>query len=586
MASNLALCGVCESLQISKLVFVWCSDCNEGLCDDCEKRHSVSLGTRNHKTMPFEKFQELSKHKFQNKRTCSRHCETYQTYCQTHDCLCCHTCVIETHKTCDDVRAIVDVVKNVKSSNALYELEESLKDYVENVASTIRNKESNLVSLRNEKQIIEREIFDARLKVNKHLDWLQEKMIKELHAMEKKEQTKTGDFLAKLKEKEAIVKEFQKTLMQVKRNSSELDIFLTMKEIDKDSRNEIEKLKTLCTAKATKERFLTVKIHKNLRNLERNVKTFGYITMHSKFKNVNFEGRKDKQAQLITSSITTSVNDISLNLVKSFKTDLPGTIKSCALIPDEVSVFVCHVPFSSNINNVVFGIKPDGSKEFDISLNYVVRDIIFIAPSYSLAALCCRYATMDIIQMINLKNRRITQTIPLEKIDLHRVTYNAFDHSLVAIGYSEIQILNLADISLKTLTKEMNLGILHIAAYGKNIYYTDNKETRSFKSYFKGYKPGKIECCNIQGTEKWRLEYKTLSKPRGITVDNEGFVYVVGSASNNVVVFQPDGLQHVVLLTSSDRLRSPTEIDICRSTNQLLVANQSGECFLYYVNKQ
>jgi DNA-binding beta-propeller fold protein YncE len=45
--------------------------------------------------------------------------------------------------------------------------------------------------------------------------------------------------------------------------------------------------------------------------------------------------------------------------------------------------------------------------------------------------------------------------------------------------------------------------------------------------------------------------------PRGISVDNDGNVYVVGNRSNNVVVISPDGQRHRKLLSFKDGLSYP-----------------------------
>jgi DNA-binding beta-propeller fold protein YncE len=62
--------------------------------------------------------------------------------------------------------------------------------------------------------------------------------------------------------------------------------------------------------------------------------------------------------------------------------------------------------------------------------------------------------------------------------------------------------------------------------------------------------------------------------------DNDGNVYVVGFSSNNVVVISPDGQRHRQLLSSKDGLRV---LDYDRSTNSLLVVNESSTAFLFDV---
>jgi DNA-binding beta-propeller fold protein YncE len=49
--------------------------------------------------------------------------------------------------------------------------------------------------------------------------------------------------------------------------------------------------------------------------------------------------------------------------------------------------------------------------------------------------------------------------------------------------------------------------------------------------------------------------------PRGISVDNDGNVYVVGGGSNNVVVISPDGQRHRQILSAGDGLVNPRVLD-------------------------
>jgi len=71
----------------------------------------------------------------------------------------------------------------------------------------------------------------------------------------------------------------------------------------------------------------------------------------------------------------------------------------------------------------------------------------------------------------------------------------------------------------------------------------------------------------------------------GISVDNDGNVYVVGYVSNNVVVISPDGQRHRQLLSSKDGLKEPQVVDYDKSTNMLLVVNESESAYLFDVTK-
>jgi DNA-binding beta-propeller fold protein YncE len=60
-------------------------------------------------------------------------------------------------------------------------------------------------------------------------------------------------------------------------------------------------------------------------------------------------------------------------------------------------------------------------------------------------------------------------------------------------------------------------------------------------------------------------------------------VYIVGRRSNNVVVISPDGQRHRQLLSSKDGLEDPRVLDYDKSTNVLLVVNETKYAVLFDV---
>ena len=160
-------------------------------------------------------------------------------------------------------------------------------------------------------------------------------------------------------------------------------------------------------------------------------------------------------------------------------------------------------------------------------------------------------------------------------------------------------------------TISMDTGIYGMAVRGRTIYYcTGNKglkmlnlsdqsvskiinsdisyiyclTTLEDKLYYTGCNSDTVTCCDLHDTTQWEFKDKRiLEDPRGISVDNNGNVYVVGCISDNVVVFCPDGQRHRQMLSSEDGLVSPRVLDYEKSTNMLLVVNQSESAFLFEV---
>jgi DNA-binding beta-propeller fold protein YncE len=131
-------------------------------------------------------------------------------------------------------------------------------------------------------------------------------------------------------------------------------------------------------------------------------------------------------------------------------------------------------------------------------------------------------------------------------------------------------MMKLSDDRITTLVKQSNMPpYSYITTCREKIYQTTPITNT-------------VTCYTIKGDKLW--EYKdesVLTNPTGVTVDNDGNVYVMSERSNSVVVLEPDGRQGRQILSSDDGLKNPMGISFDQSKNSLIVANCCGPCFLY-----
>ena len=138
-------------------------------------------------------------------------------------------------------------------------------------------------------------------------------------------------------------------------------------------------------------------------------------------------------------------------------------------------------------------------------------------------------------------------------------------------GDNGLKILNLSERYVSDIISCYMAGVYHIATSGDKLYYT-NSNTHA------------VKCCDLHGTTQWEFNDKrVLQSPSGISVDNDGNVYVVGRRSNNVVVISPHGQRHRQLLSSKNGLVNPRLLEYNKSTNRLLVVNVNESAFLFDV---
>jgi DNA-binding beta-propeller fold protein YncE len=138
-------------------------------------------------------------------------------------------------------------------------------------------------------------------------------------------------------------------------------------------------------------------------------------------------------------------------------------------------------------------------------------------------------------------------------------------------GGKGLKMLNISDKSVSDIINSDMSGVYYVATSGDKLYYTNSKTHT-------------VTCCDLHGPSQWKFKDKhVLPYPRGISIDNDGNVYVVGRDSDNVVVISPDGQRHRQLLSSKDGLVEPSALDYDNSNNMLLVVNASESAFLFYV---
>ena len=81
--------------------------------------------------------------------------------------------------------------------------------------------------------------------------------------------------------------------------------------------------------------------------------------------------------------------------------------------------------------------------------------------------------------------------------------------------------------SLLVPTKDVG-RFSYISSDGSKLFYTSKTET--------------VSCCDMNGKSIWKFKDTSLLRsPRGVVVDNHGFVFVAGEISRNIVVLSPDG---------------------------------------------
>ncbi|XP_052064799.1 uncharacterized protein LOC127704703 [Mytilus californianus] len=558
MAASRYLCGVCTLRHISKPSIVWCTECDEGLCTECQEHHNLSKASRNHDTILVTEYQKLPPDVLSISQYCDKHKEKYQIYCKKHECPCCSNCIVESHNECRDIVTLAGVIRNVKTSNAFYEIEQNLAEVLENIKKIRENRQDNLKTLSKERAIIEREIEQTRETICNHLDNMKNDIIKELYEVEKQENKEICQLIKMLEEKENNTVESLRKIESIRQHASDLQAFLAMKQLEKDVFLKDEFLQSRSDKDIVKQYSLIYKPNDTLKTFASDVKAFGQVLIETKLRVVALTRNKGRQAQITVPNVESkSIEEINLQLHKQL--NLTGRyVFGCCVLPNGKTAF-------TNYNNCVIILNKDGSFDSNVKIPYFVYDVEYINQDNTLVVTSpCSHITI-----IDMKDKQVTKKIPLNSV-AHGIA--GTNDGLIYSGREKgIQMISLHDESVQNIVKDEMPHFCYVATFDNNIYHTDsNKNT--------------VTCYDLKGNKQWAFMNKSVLKyPTGISVDNNGNVFVVGRTSNNVVVISADGKRHRVLLSSIDGLDNPWSLHYDRSTNRLLVANHNVKAFVYSV---
>ncbi|XP_052075292.1 uncharacterized protein LOC127712726 isoform X2 [Mytilus californianus] len=333
-----------------------------------------------------------------------------------------------------------------------------------------------------------------------------------------------------------------------------------MKQIEKDIVKEESYIQSIYKGEQMHQINISCTIETALQELTTSMKTFGEIIVSSSACNIPIQKRRNKQAQIIVPPRTNKFDNVSLKLMQTIQTNF-SNVRGCTFLPDGKRVFSFHT------GRVMF-FKPDGSIDFNLNTIGPVWDVVYIGET-SVAVTSGGTTNSKQISIIDVENRKVKKTLNVNSAN-HGVTFK--DGKLIYCASKKgLKMISLSDESITNITTSKMSSQANVATHGDKLFYTNEKNHN-------------VTCCDIHGNTLWTFsESSTLSYPFGISVDNDGNVYVAGAFSHNVVIISPNGQHHRQLLSKKDGLMFPIAVEYDRSHNKLLVTNEDSNAFVYDV---
>ena len=335
--SDEKFCSFCDPSPVRAMD--WCSECNDFLCSDCLKYHRSSKLFKNHSTMSLEDYKELPTVVQAMKHHCEDHDEPHHMYCPVHHRPCCIRCVLTSHKECSGVASITDLISNVKSSPAMLDLEQTLKELGSFIERLSEDKEENIQEILIRKKEICEEIHKIRKSLNDHLDQLQETLIGSINKTVDDVTLQLSDVKNSLIEIEKKTSDIILEFNKIKEHASDLQTFLSLPHLiskANDGEKNVEKLYS--EGKYNRKTIIfTARIDDIIK-----MKSIGDVSVDDIKSDVAYIKEKEKQAQIV-GPLTKRTNDrINLKLLKEIDVkvgDPSNIITGCTILDNGKVLF-------------------------------------------------------------------------------------------------------------------------------------------------------------------------------------------------------------------------------------------------------
>ncbi|CAG2249044.1 unnamed protein product [Mytilus edulis] len=264
------------------VAYYWCPECDEGLCSTCKNYHSVSKASRQHGIISIDDYKKLPAEICKIEQNCTEHNRKFQMFCPRHDKLCCLICISENHKECTGMFPIDEAIKSSRTSTLFGSLEKSLKDIMKNIERVVKDREANLVEIKQQNLKSVNNIKDTRQKINSRLDELEKHMIDNLNSTETQLKLKIDTLVNKLSEKKNKIEILKTNLMSVKQHGSDLQAFIGSKMLEKDVTEELKYVQNISKDDGFSQLGLKSQIDDKITDVLSKITAFGSIKIEKK----------------------------------------------------------------------------------------------------------------------------------------------------------------------------------------------------------------------------------------------------------------------------------------------------------------
>ena len=555
-------CDPCEYGGVrNKEALTFCDDCKEFICPACTRSHKGQRISRNHRLLNVGDLTDeqtaINTDSDMILCDCVQH-STVKSYCEEHNQIMCSYCKLLKHQRCQTIS--IEEKSQSYSETELNAVSERLASLKNELDSFIHERNTDLQNIEVMKEKCIDSIRHFREEFNSYLDDLEEKSIKRLDTYALKEQKEISHHietctttLKSLKMDTTLLDEARKTSKKANMFSADLKMSPRLKEYQ----NLLQYLQ-----KESKSPNFSFKVHKQLQNIQKNVKELGQLTVDS----VKYH---------VTPTTYTLLTVLTVKNSSSVKINMPGdshfssSITGCTFMPN---------------GDVVLCDRNNGNIKL-LSHTFTTKDSLHL-DSWPMNVSPVNSSSV-MVTIPDKKKLQLIQVVPSLKLDrsinidrqcwgvhvVEDLIYVTCDNDP---GKGEVLVVDMNG----TVTHRLGQPDKKPSMFICPRYITVCPSTR--KMFITDWSTHTVSCLMSDGTVVYQYTDQELTGPSGVCVDGGGNVIVCGHSSNNVQVIRADGTKTCTLLTSQDIVSRPWSVAYRQSDNTLILGCWNNNNLLIY----
>jgi hypothetical protein len=469
-------------------------------------------------------------------------------------------CIRDDHRHCQELRPILEVTENAKSSTAIAHIERDLEDIdlaFEKMKSDIAN---NISDIDKQKRKFLSDISDLRKSLNHHLDNIEKQTVEEMMSLEQNLQVTLRKLLVAVEAKRTDFDNIRQDVNKAKKYASNLQTFVGVNEMTSVVDGEVKKQKGAFNYDLYE---MKLDFSSELESFVKDVSKFGVVSVTKKHCSTSLVKESESQAQIPQESKQGVTPQITRKTTVDVQAKVKGSvwITGCDILPDGKLVFTEQtgkrlLMFSNNGNYEKEIIRFSG---FPFEVSYTGENIVVVTIRDKHEVVFVNVITDTIINTVYIGHGCYGSDFSMNRLAIRAIQLPTSTY----IVYLDLKgkLIDRVNIPGKNSAR--------ISLCDDSIKCTD-------------WKTNRIDCYTLTGQHIWTFEDENvLQKPYGIALDKNRNVYVSGKGTNNVVVVSPDGKNCRQILTQSDGLNKPCPLRINIDRSELLVCNERGPAFVF-----